>query len=220
MILNLPATVEMSTPNVYADQIEWFGRHVPRRDSRDPQPAPAQRPRHAPSPPPSSALMAGGERVEGTLFGNGERTGNVDIVTLALNLLTPGRRPAARLLATSTRPAASSRTATELPVHHAPPVRGRARLHGLLGLAPGRDQEGHGGARSARRARLWEVPYLPIDPKDVGRTYEAIIRVNSQSGQGRRRLRDEARARLDLPRGMQIEFARSSRRSPRAAAAS
>ena len=127
--------------------------------------------------------MAGGERVEGTLFGNGERTGNVDLVTLALNLLTQGVDP--KLDFSQLDEAQAHRRGVQRAAGpSAPSVGRRARLHGVLRLAPGRDQEGHARAASGRTADVWDVPYLPIDPKDVGRTYEAIIRVNSQSGKG------------------------------------
>ena len=150
------------------------------------------------------ALMAGGERVEGTLFGNGERTGNVDLITLALNLFTQGVDPGLDLSRIDEiRDVAVVHRAAR---RRAAPVCRRARLHGLLGLPPGRDQEGHGGA-SALRSHGWDVPYLPIDPNDVGRTYEAIIRVNSQSGKGGVAYVLKNDYQLDLPRGMQVEFA-------------
>ena len=164
--------------------------------------------------------MAGADRIEGCLFGNGERTGNVCLVTLGLNLFTQGidpqidfsrhRRdpPHGRVL----QPAAGAR---------APPVRRRPRLHGVLRLAPGRDQEGLRGAGADAAAAgktvdefVWAVPYLPIDPKDVGRTYEAVIRVNSQSGKGGVAYMMKTEHSLDLPRRLQIEFSRWSRRTP------
>ena len=179
-ILNLPATVEMATPNIYADQIEWFSRHIKHRDCSVLSVHP-HNDRGTAVAAAELAVMAGAERVEGTLFGNGERTGNVDIVTLALNLYSQGVDPkldfsnineAARC-AESLQPAADS---------SAPSVCGRPGVHGLFRFAPGRHQEGPGGART--EADIWDVPYLPIDPSDLGRSYDSIIRVNSQSGKG------------------------------------
>ena len=129
------------------------------------------------------AIMAGADRVEGTLFGNGERTGNVDVVTLALNLYSQGVDPGLDL---SNVPEIV-RTVEEcnrLPVHQRHPVRRRARVHRVLGLAPGRDQERLRRARRRADGARWEVPYLAVDPKDIGRTYDAVVRVNSQSGKG------------------------------------
>ncbi len=150
--------------------------------------------------------MAGAERVEGTLFGNGERTGNVDLVTLALNLFTQGVDPGST--SRSIDEASGRRRGVQRAARaSAAPVRRRARLHGVLRLAPGRDQEGHVRAASARGSDVWDVPYLPIDPKDVGRDYEAIIRVNSQSGKGGVAYLMQHDHGLDLPRGLQVDFA-------------
>ena len=180
-ILNLPATVEMATPNIYADQIEWFGRNIRDRDciifsvhphnDRGTAVAAAE-----------LAVMAGADRVEGTLFGNGERTGNVDVVTLALNLFSQGIDPGARNHRYR-RDRPHRRALQSAAGASAPSLCRRAGLHGVFGVASGCDQERVRGARKAQRP-LWEVPYLPIDPKDLGRSYEAVIRVNSQSGKG------------------------------------
>ena len=198
LILNLPATVEMYTPNIYGDVIEWFHRNVRDRDrvvlSLHPH-----NDRGCAVAAAEFGVMAGADRVEGTLFGNGERTGNVDVITLAMNLFSQGVDPELDIsdidALAPRRP--STATACRSP---APPVRRRPRLHRVLRLAPGRDQEGLRGARRRRRLRRsWEVPYLPIDPKHVGRTYEAVIRVNSQSGKGGVAYVMKAEHGLDLP---------------------
>ena len=202
-ILNLPATVEMATPNVYADQIEWFGRHVARRDSVVISIHP-HNDRGTGVAAAELAMMAGAERVEGTLFGNGERTGNVDIVTLALNLYTQGVAP--RLdFSNINAVARCAQECTRLPLHPRHPYVGDlvftafsgshqdAIKKGLAALAPGNH---------------WDVPYLPIDPADLGRSYESIIRVNSQSGKGGVAYLLERDYRLVLPRRLQIEFSR------------
>src|SRR6266516_3882562 len=181
MIVNLPTTVEQFPPNVYADRIEWFTRHFSRRDSAVISVHP-HNDRGTAVATAELGLMAGGERVEGTLFGNGERTGNVDIVTLALNLLTQGVDP--RLdLSQLDEAKRIVEECNELPVHPRHPWAGELVYTAFSGSHQDAIKKGmHAQQRSS--AEQWDVPYLPIDPKDVGRSYEAIIRVNSQSGKG------------------------------------
>jgi 2-isopropylmalate synthase len=204
MIVNLPTTVEHFPPNVYADRIEWFTRHFSRRDSAIISVHP-HNDRGTAVATAELGLMAGAERVEGTLFGNGERTGNVDIVTLALNLLTQGVDPgldfshldAAR---------ATVEECNELPVHPRHPWSGELVYTAFSGSHQDAIKKGmYAWERSG--SAVWDVPYLPIDPKDVGRDYEAIIRVNSQSGKGGVAFLLLSRHGLDLPRGLQVEFA-------------
>ncbi len=203
VILNLPATVEMTTPNVYADQIEWFSRHVSLRDSVIISVHP-HNDRGTGVAAAELALMAGAERVEGTLFGNGERTGNVDIVTLALNMYTQGIHPNLDFSDIN----AVARTAefcTQLPLHPRHPYVGDL----VFTAFSGSHQDAIKKGLAARDATgLWDVPYLPIDPSDVGRTYESIIRVNSQSGKGGVAYLLERDYQLVLPRRLQIEFSR------------
>ena len=201
-ILNLPATVEMATPNVYADQIEWFCRHVARRDSVILSVHP-HNDRGTGVAAAELAVMAGADRIEGTLFGNGERTGNVDIVTLALNLYTQGIDPKLDFsnINEVARCAESVQSAAD---PSAPPLRRGSGVHGLLRLAPGCHQEGSRGARAG--GDIWDVPYLPIDPSDLGRSYDSIIRVNSQSGKGGVAYLLERDYQLVMPRRLQIEF--------------
>ena len=185
MIVNLPTTVEAFPPNVYADRLEWFQRHFSARD----QIILSVHPHNDRGTAVATAelgLMAGADRVEGTLFGNGERTGNVDLVTLALNLLTPGRRPRARLLA-HRRGEADRRGVQRAARPPAPPVRGRARLHGLLGVPPGRDQEGHVRAAAVRLGGLGRaVPARRPDGRgaDLRGDHPGQLAV----GEGRRRV--------------------------------
>jgi 2-isopropylmalate synthase len=199
-----PATVEMYSPNVYADVIEWFGRTIKNRDAIVLSLHP-HNDRGTAVAAAELAVLAGADRVEGTLFGNGERTGNVDVVTLAMNLFS---RASTRARLRRHREGAPGGRVRHPPARPpAPPLRRRPGLHRLLGLAPGRHQEGHGGHR--RRLREWEVPYLPIDPKHTGRTYEAIIQVNSQSGKGGVAYLMDTEHGLDLPRRLQIEFSKA-----------
>jgi len=205
VILNLPATVEMTTPNVYADQFEWFGRTVSRRDSIVLSIHP-HNDRGAAVAATELALLAGGERVEGALFGNGERTGNVDIVTLALNLFSHGVDP--RLDLTDIDDVRRIvEYCNQLPVHIRHPYVGDLVYTAFSGSHQDAIKKGM-DALEERGRGLWEVPYLPIDPKDLGRTYEAIIRVNSQSGKGGVAYLMKAEHGLDLPRRLQIEFSR------------
>lgn len=208
-ILNLPATVEMATPNVHADQFEWFGRNVSRRDSVILSIHP-HNDRGCAVAATELALLAGGERVEGALFGNGERTGNVDIVTLALNLFSHGVDPGLDL-SDIDRVRRVVEYCNQLPVHHRHPYVGELVYTAFSGSHQDAIKKGM-EALEASGGRVWEVPYLPIDPKDVGRTYEAIIRVNSQSGKGGVAYVMKAEHGLDLPRRTQIEFSRAIQR--------
>jgi 2-isopropylmalate synthase len=204
MIVNLPTTVEQFPPNVYADRMEWFGRNFSRRDSAVLSVHP-HNDRGTAVATAELGLMAGAERVEGTLFGNGERTGNVDVITLALNLLTQGVDP--RLdLSELDEAKRIVEECNELPVHPRHPWVGELVYTAFSGSHQDAIKKGmHAWRRSG--AEEWDVPYLPIDPNDVGRSYEAIIRVNSQSGKGGVAYLLEDRYGFDLPRGLQIEFA-------------
>jgi len=205
MIVNLPGTVEMATANVYADQIEWFARHVRDRDSLILSLHP-HNDRGTAVAATEFGIMAGAERVEGTLFGNGERTGNVDVVTLALNLFSQGIDPG--LVVTDIDDVVrTSEYCTQLPVHPRHPYAGELVFTAFSGSHQDAIKKGF-DALKKRNDDLWEVPYLPIDPKDLGRTYEAVIRVNSQSGKGGVAYVLKADHGLDLPRGLQIEFSR------------
>ena len=200
-ILNLPATVEMATPNVYADQIEWFLRHIGRRDSIVLSVHP-HNDRGTAVGAAELAVMAGAERVEGTLFGNGERTGNVDVVTLALNLYSQGIDP--KLDFSNINEAARCAEAcNQLPIHPRHPYVGDLVFTAFSGSHQDAIKKGL-AARSD--ADIWDVPYLPIDPSDLGRSYDSIIRVNSQSGKGGVAYLLERDFQLVMPRRLQIEF--------------
>jgi len=204
-ILNLPATVEMATPNIYADQIEWFARKMSGRDRYILSIHP-HNDRGTGVAAAELALLAGAERVEGTLFGNGERTGNVDVVTMALNLFSQGVDPGL----TVTDIDEVVRTAeycTQLPVHPRHPYAGELVYTAFSGSHQDAIKKGF-EALKQRNDAFWEVPYLPIDPKDLGRSYEAVIRVNSQSGKGGVAFLLKEDHGLDLPRGLQIEFSK------------
>jgi 2-isopropylmalate synthase len=203
VILNLPSTVEMATPNVYADQIEWFGRHISRRDSVTLSVHP-HNDRGSASAAAELAMLAGAERVEGTLFGNGERTGNVDLITLALNMLTQGLDPGLDFSAIDAVRACAE-YCNRLPVHPRQPYAGELVFTAFSGSHQDAIKKGFAAQRSDA---VWEVPYLPIDPADLGRSYEAIIRVNSQSGKGGVAYLLEHHYGLRLPRGVQVEFSR------------
>ena len=205
MILNLPGTVEMATANVYADQIEWFARKVRDRDSLILSLHP-HNDRGAAVAATELALMAGADRVEGTLFGNGERTGNVDIITLALNLFSQGVDPGL-VVNDIDEVVRISEYCTQLPVHPRHPYAGELVYTAFSGSHQDAIKKGF-DALKKRNDDFWEVPYLPIDPKDLGRTYEAVIRVNSQSGKGGVAYVLKADHGLDLPRSLQIEFSR------------
>ncbi len=204
VILNLPATVEMATPNVHADQIEWFCRHLSRRDAVLISVHP-HNDRGAAVAAAELALLAGADRVEGTLFGNGERTGNVDIVTLALNLFTQGIDPGLDL-SDINAVVRCAEYCNQIPVHPRHPYAGELVFTAFSGSH--QDAIRKGLAANAGQSR-WDVPYLPIDPADVGRTYEAVIRVNSQSGKGGIAYLLEKDHGLRLPRRLQIEFSQT-----------
>jgi 2-isopropylmalate synthase len=202
IILNLPATVEMATPNVYADQIEWFHRHVRDRESIVLSLHP-HNDRGTAVAAAELAVMAGADRIEGTLFGNGERTGNVDVVTLALNLFSQGVDPQLNFGDID----AARRTVehcNRLPVHPRHPYVGDLVYTAFSGSH--QDAIKKGFEALGKDYDLWEVPYLPIDPHHVGRSYEAVIRVNSQSGKGGVAYIMKFEHGLDLPRRLQIEF--------------
>jgi 2-isopropylmalate synthase len=205
MIFNLPGTVEMATANVYADQIEWFIRNVRDRDSLIMSLHP-HNDRGAAVAATELALMAGADRVEGTLFGNGERTGNVDVITLALNLFSQGVDPELNIHDIDDL-VRTSEYCTQLPVHPRHPYAGELVYTAFSGSHQDAIKKGFDALRK-RNDDLWEVPYLPIDPKDLGRTYEAVIRVNSQSGKGGVAYLLKEDHGLDLPRPLQIEFSR------------
>ncbi len=205
MIVNLPATVEMATANVYADQIEWFGRNVRDRDSIVLSLHP-HNDRGTGVAAAELAFMAGAERIEGTLFGNGERTGNVDVVTLALNLFTQGVDPELDL-SDIDRLRAVAEHCNQLPVHPRHPYAGDLVYTAFSGSHQDAIKKGMTALKTSNDP-VWEVPYLPIDPNDVGRTYEAVIRINSQSGKGGVAYIMQEEFHLDLPRPLQIEFSR------------
>jgi len=203
VILNLPATVEMSTPNVHADQIEWVSRHLNKRDcvaiSLHPH-----NDRGCAVAATELGLLAGADRVEGTLFGNGERTGNVDIVTLALNLFSQGVDPKLDF-SDIYEVMRTVEHCNQLPVHPRHPYTGELVFTAFSGSHQDAIKKGFAAMRKSN-SPLWEVPYLPIDPADLGRTYEAVIRVNSQSGKGGVAFILERDHGLELPRRMQMEF--------------
>jgi 2-isopropylmalate synthase len=201
MILNLPATVECATPNIYADQIEWFGRHINRRDSVIIS-LHTHNDRGTGVAATELGLMAGADRVEGCLFGNGERTGNVDLVTVALNLYTQGVNPELDFSdIDGVRKVVEE--CNQIAVHPRHPYVGDLVHTAFSGSH--QDAIRKGFAQQQPDA-LWEVPYLPIDPADIGRSYEAVIRVNSQSGKGGIAYLLEQEYGINLPRRMQIEF--------------
>ncbi len=205
LILNLPATVEAATPNIYADQIEWFCRNVSRRDAVVVSLHP-HNDRGTGVAAAELGLMAGADRVEGCLFGNGERTGNVDLVTLALNLYTQGVAPG---LDFSDIEAVRKTVeyCTALPVHPRHPYAGDLVFTAFSGSHQDAIRKGF-AAQARRNDDLWDVPYLPIDPADVGCSYEAVIRVNSQSGKGGVAWVLEQDRGLKLPRRLQGHFSR------------
>jgi 2-isopropylmalate synthase len=200
-ILNLPATVEMATPNIYADQIEWFLRHIKHRDSIVLSVHP-HNDRGTAVAAAELAVMAGAERIEGTLFGNGERTGNVDIVTLALNLYSQGIDPKLEF-SNINESARCAEACNQLPIHPRHPYVGDLVFTAFSGSHQDAIKKGL-AARSD--ADIWDVPYLPIDPSDLGRSYDSIIRVNSQSGKGGVAYLLERDYQLVMPRRLQIEF--------------
>lgn len=204
MIVNLPTTVEAFPPNVYADRMEWFGRNVSCRDAIVLSVHP-HNDRGTAVATAELGLMAGAERVEGTLFGNGERTGNVDLITIALNLLTDGVDPGLDLSQID-EARAIVEACNQLPVHPRHPYVGELVYTAFSGSHQDAINKGM-VAQERSGSTVWDVPYLAIDPMDVGRTYEAIIRVNSQSGKGGVAYLMETEHHLQLPRGLQIDFA-------------
>ena len=203
LILNLPATVEMSTPNIHADQIEWMSRNLDRRDSVTLSLHP-HNDRGTGIAATELGLMAGADRVEGTLFGNGERTGNVDLVTLALNMMTQGVDPQLDV-SDIERIKGVYEHCNQLKIPERHPYVGELVYTAFSGSHQDAINKGMKAIETANKD-LWEVPYLPIDPQDVGRTYEAIIRINSQSGKGGVAYVMEADYGLKLPRNMQVEM--------------
>jgi 2-isopropylmalate synthase len=206
VILNLPATVEVATPNVYADQIEWMHRNLKHRDSVILSLHP-HNDRGTGVAAAELAVMAGADRIEGCLFGNGERTGNVCLVTLGMNLYSQGIHPGLDF----SDMGSIIRTAeycTDLPVHPRHPYAGELVFTAFSGSHQDAIKKGLAAQRAEEAAgnMQWDVPYLPIDPADVGRTYEAVIRVNSQSGKGGIAYLLERDYGLSLPRLLQIEF--------------
>jgi 2-isopropylmalate synthase len=211
LIINLPATVEMATPNVYADSIEWMHRHLPRRPSLVLSLHP-HNDRGTGVAAAELGLLAGADRIEGCLFGNGERTGNVDLVTLGLNLFSQGIDPQIDF-SNIDEIKRTVEYCNQLPVHERHPYAGDLVYTAFSGSHQDAINKGFDALhRDAATAGVpvdafeWGVPYLPIDPKDVGRSYEAVIRVNSQSGKGGVAYVMKTEHQLDLPRRLQIEF--------------
>ncbi len=203
MILNLPATVEMSTPNTYADRIEWFCRTFRNRELAVIS-AHAHNDRGTAVAATELAVMAGAERVEGTLFGNGERTGNVDMVTLAMNLFSQGVDPELDL-GDMDRIIRVYEKCTRIPVHIRHPYAGELVYTAFSGSHQDAINKGM-RACGGRGEGIWEVPYLPIDPADVGRSYESVVRINSQSGKGGVAYVMEKAYGFSLPKEMHPEF--------------
>jgi 2-isopropylmalate synthase len=210
-IVNLPATVEMATPNVYADSIEWMHRNLPRRDAVVLSLHP-HNDRGTAVAAAELGVLAGADRIEGTLFGNGERTGNVDLVTLGMNLFSQGVDPMIDF-SDIDEIRRTVEYCNQLPVHERHPYGGDLVFTAFSGSHQDAIKKGFDALdRDAAAAGVpvaeheWAVPYLPIDPRDVGRTYEAVIRVNSQSGKGGVAYLMKTEHALDLPRRLQIEF--------------
>ena len=205
LILNLPATVEMSTPNIHADQIEWFSRKIKNRSSVIISLHP-HNDRGSAVAATELGLLAGADRVEGTLFGNGERTGNVDIVTLAMNLFTQGVDP--ELDCSNINDLVRmAEYCNQLPIHPRHPYAGELVFTAFSGSHQDAINKGFKAMKASNKP-LWEVPYLPIDPMDLGRSYEAVVRINSQSGKGGIAYIMEAEHGIELPRRLQIEFSK------------
>jgi 2-isopropylmalate synthase len=202
-IINLPATVELSTPNIYADQIQWMNENLNNREkiilSLHPH-----NDRGTAVAAAELGLMAGADRIEGTLFGNGERTGNVDIVTLGLNLFTQGIDPQLDF-SDINKTMREVEYCNQLPVHPRHPYAGDLVFTAFSGSHQDAIKKGFDEMRNSNDSK-WRVPYLPIDPEDVGRTYEAVIRINSQSGKGGISYILEQDYGVTLPRRMQIDF--------------
>lgn len=204
LIVNLPTTVEMCTPNHYADQIEYFCTHVKNRSSLIVSIHP-HNDRGTGVASGELALLAGGERIEGTLFGNGERTGNVDIVAMAMNMMTQGVDPKLDVSDIDALVKLSN-DCTQIPVHPRHPYAGDLVFTAFSGSHQDAIKKGLSALRKSGK-NFWEVPYLPVDPADLGRSYEAVIRINSQSGKGGVAYILEQENGLKLPRAMQVEFA-------------
>lgn len=202
-IINLPATVEMASPNIYADQIEWMHRNLSRRDSIVLSLHP-HNDRGTGVAAAELGVMAGADRIEGTLFGNGERTGNVDVVTLALNMFTQGVEPDLDF-SNINDVMKVAEYCNQLPVHPRHPYVGDLVFTAFSGSHQDAIKKGLTALKTAN-AETWDVPYLPIDPNDVGRSYEAVIRINSQSGKGGVAYVMETDYGFEMPRKLQIEF--------------
>ncbi len=205
IIINLPATVEMSTPNIYGDQIEWMHNNLKNRDKINLSLHP-HNDRGTAVAAAELGVMAGADRVEGTLFGNGERTGNVDIVTLALNLLTQGVDPKLDFSQIN-KIMREVEYCNQLPVHPRHPYAGDLVFTAFSGSHRDAIKKGF-AALNASNSPLWEVPYLPIDPADLGRSYEAVVRINSQSGKGGVAFLLERDHGVSLPRRLQITLSK------------
>ncbi len=205
IIFNLPATVEAATPNIYADQIEYFSRNISKRDAVIIS-LHAHNDRGTGVAATELGLMAGADRVEGCLFGNGERTGNCDLVTVALNMYTQGVDPGLDF-SDIDEVIKTVEYCNQLPVHPRHPYAGELVFTAFSGSHQDAIKKGF-AAQEARNDELWEVPYLPIDPADLGRSYEAVIRVNSQSGKGGFAWVLEQDQGLKLPKKMQAHFSR------------
>jgi len=208
LIFNLPATVELATPNIFADQIEYFCTHMSER-SKICVSVHTHNDRGCAVAAAELAQMAGAERVEGTLFGNGERTGNVDLVTLALNLYTQGIWPNVDFSDINSVIRVCEES-TKIPVNERWPYGGQLVVCAFSGSHQDAIKKGFNArkAAGAKSSDPWQMPYLPLDPEDIGRTYEAIIRVNSQSGKGGVAWIIQRALELDLPRGLQIAFSK------------
>ncbi|MBC7298029.1 MAG: 2-isopropylmalate synthase, partial [Demequina sp.] len=218
VIINLPATVEMATPNVYADSIEWMSRHLDYRESVVLSLHP-HNDRGTAVAAAELGYMAGADRIEGCLFGNGERTGNVDLVTLGMNLFSQGIDPQIDF-SNMDEIRRTVEYCTQLDVHPRHPWGGDLVFTAFSGshqdaIKKGLERMEQDAARKgvSLDQLAWAVPYLPIDPKDVGRSYEAVIRVNSQSGKGGVAYLLKSERHLDLPRRLQIEFSRVVQRA-------
>ena len=204
MIINLPSTVEMNTPNVYADQIEWMNKHFENRESIILSVHP-HNDRGTGVASAELALLAGAERVEGTLFGNGERTGNVDIMTLAYNMFSQGIDPALAIEHVNESIEIYERCC-KIPIHPRHPYAGKLVFTAFSGSHQDAINKGV-KAMKERGSEIWQVPYLPIDPSDIGREYEPIVRINSQSGKGGVAFIMDTYFGFKLPKGMHKEFA-------------
>jgi 2-isopropylmalate synthase len=204
MIFNLPSTVEMTTPNVYADQIEWMNKHLENRESILLSVHP-HNDRGTGVAATELALLAGAERVEGTLFGNGERTGNVDILTLAYNMFSQGIDPCLELSDVK-KIAEIYERCTKMQIDPRHPYAGKLVFTAFSGSHQDAINKGM-HALMERQSKVWQVPYLPIDPSDIGREYEPVVRINSQSGKGGVAFVMDSCFGFRLPRGMHKEFA-------------